>query len=133
MKKFLLQLIITWITGTALLLLCSELFVERSSKEDILGFTSYSVIYFLVSVLLIYLPFFAFLRRKGVDGAKLWWIAPLLLNIPLYLSFYLLIDKAFRRSEAFLFMGLFFFFGVAFGWLYHRYKKHHTVLNQHNA
>jgi hypothetical protein len=133
MGKFILQLVITWITGTAFLLLCSELFVERTSREDLFGFTSYSLVYFLITIFLIYLPFFTLLKRKKVDSSKLWWIAPVLLNIPLYIVFYFLIDKAFRQSEAYLFVGLFFFFGAAFGWLYHRYMKYHAVLNQKSA
>jgi hypothetical protein len=130
MKIFVLQLVIVWITGTALLLLASELFVEQASMEDLLGFTSYSVVYFIGVVLLIYLPFFILLTKKGIVSAKLWWIAPFLLNLPLYLIFYLLIDKAFRYSEAVLFMCLFFFFGAASGRLYHNYRKHGSKVSQ---
>ena len=118
-KKFILLAFLLWVAGTALLLLLSELLVEKASLADLLGFTSFSFLFYLLVILLVYLPVFYVLRRRGVNSRGFFWIAPLLLNIPIYYAFYLLIDKAFRSSEAVLFMALFFFFGAVFGWLYH--------------
>ncbi len=91
--------------------------------EDVLGFTSLSLFWFIVVIFIVYVPAFIILRRRSVDSRHFRWIAPLLLNLPVYILFYTLIDKAFRDSEAKLFMCLFFFFGAAFGWLYHYYRK----------
>jgi len=108
---------VAWVSG--LVLISAVLYFSNGGADfsfiDIAGFGGIIVIGSAVLLLLYYLPVMFWLRRKTSRPLSFALAGGLILNLPTFILFYLLIGRKMVASEAILFMLTFLIMGAIFG------------------
>ena len=109
--------VVAWVSG--LVLVSAVLYSANGGADfsftDVAGFGGIIIIGSAILLLIYYLPAMLWLRRK--TSRPLWFAfaGGLILNLPTFILFYLLIGRKMVASEAILFMLVFLIMGVVFG------------------
>ncbi|HEX5703241.1 MAG TPA: hypothetical protein VFX97_08600 [Pyrinomonadaceae bacterium] len=115
--RMFLTALVAWVSG--LVLVSAVLYSSNGGADfsftDIAGFGGIIIIGSAILLLIYYLPAMFWLRRK--TSRPLWFALAggLILNLPTFILFYLLIGRKMVASEAILFMLTFLIMGVIFG------------------
>ena len=109
--------LVAWVAGLVLVgaVLYSSNGGADFSLTDIAGFGGIIVVGSAILLLLYYLPVMFWLRRKTSRPLSFALAGGLILNIPTFILFYLLIGRKMVASEAILFMLTFLIMGAIFG------------------
>lgn len=109
--------LLAWVSG--LVLVCAVLYSVNGGADfsftDIAGFGGIIIIGSAILMLLCYLPAMFWLRKKTSRPLSFVIAGGLILNLPTFILFYLLIGRKMVVSEAFLFMLTFLIMGAIFG------------------
>ena len=109
--------LVAWVSGLVLvsLVLYSANEGADFSFVDIAGFGGIIIIGSAILLLVYYLPAMFWLRRKTSRPLLFALAGGVILNLPTFIVFYLLIGRKMVASEAILFMLTFLIMGVIFG------------------
>lgn len=115
--RMFLTAIVAWVSG--LVLISAVLYFSNAGVDfsfiDIAGFGGIIIIGSAILLLLYYLPAMFWLRRKTSRPLSFALAGGLVLNLPTFILFYVLIGRKMVASEAILFMLTFLIMGAIFG------------------
>jgi hypothetical protein len=115
--RMLMTAIVAWVSG--LVLVGAVLYFSNGGVDfsftDIAGFGSIIIVGSAILMLLYYLPAMFWLRRKTSRRLSFALAGGLILNLPTFILFYLLMGRKMVASEAILFMLTFLIMGAIFG------------------
>jgi len=109
--------VVAWIAG--LVLISAVLYSSNGGADfsvtDIAGFGGIIIVGSAILLLVYYLPVMFWLRRKTSRPFSFALAGGLILNIPTFILFYILIGRKMAAAEAILFMLTFLIMGAIFG------------------
>jgi hypothetical protein len=126
MKQLLVYTFLTYLACIGSVLLLNEVLIERQSREDVEGFTLFSLGYLIVLTGFFYFPFLSIIDRKYQGSLRKYYplISGFLLNVPFFIFAIVMSGKAFQPTEGLLFSMMYIVVGYVFGKLFSGHKTH---------
>jgi len=127
--RLFLKTFFVWLVTITAILLLNEIIIEHQSFKDVSGFLITTFGYLVILSLLIYYPTLGLLTRKYQQHYFKWYpvICAFLLNIPFFIFSNVMINTAFKATEALLFDCMFIIVGFYFGYAFTQIQRKRPI------